>query len=137
VKKPKLLDSYAVLAYLNGEEGAGKVRQALEEARDAQEALLLTEVNAGEVYYILSRKRGMDKADYFLETILPGLPIRLVSTDFSLVTEAARLKASHPLSYADCFAVAAAVRAGAVVLTGDPEFGSVAEIITIEWLCPV
>lgn len=136
MKKPKILDSYAVLAYLNGEEGAGKVRQALEEARDAQETLLLTEINAGEVYYILSRKRGVDKADYFLETILPGLPIRLVPTDFSLVMEAARLKSSHPLSYADCFAVAAAVRAGAVVLTGDPEFGAVAEIIAIEWPCP-
>jgi len=62
-------------------------------------------------YYILHRRRGEEKAQYFLETILPGLPIRLYGTDFSLIMAAARLKAVHPLVYADCFAVA--VKAGA------------------------
>jgi predicted nucleic acid-binding protein len=134
VKPRRLLDSYAVLAYLNGEEGAGKVREVMEEAGNIGEPLLISEINVGEVYYILGRKRGMEKADYFIDTILPGLPIQVLPVDFPLVMEAARLKAKHTLSYTDCFAVAAALRSGASILTGDPEFRAAAGLLTIEWL---
>ena len=134
MKPPRLLDSYAMLAYLNGEEGAERVRAALEEVRNDGGALLMSDINAGEVYYILHRRRGEEKARYFLETILPGLPIRLYGTDFSLIMAAARLKAVHPLAYADCFAVAVAVKTGAVILTGDPEFQAVVDIVAVDWL---
>ena len=68
------------------------------------------------------------------ETILSGLPIRRAPNDFEQVIAAARLKAEYPLSYADCFVVATAVREGAIVLTGDPEFKSVESVVPIEWL---
>lgn len=129
-----MLDSYALLAYLNGEAGAEKVRQALEEAQESGAAMLLSQINVGEVYYILYRKRGREQADYFVETILPGLPLQVLPVDFSLVMEAARLKARYPLAYADCFALAAALRTEAALMTGDPEFNAVAELLTIEWL---
>lgn len=121
----KLLDSHAILAYLSGEPGGEKVKAAMEAARDEGRPLLLCEINAGEVYYILSRRRGKEKADYFMESIVPSLPVRLWPVDFSLVMDAARLKAVHALSYADCFAVAVAVRTDALILTGDPEFKAV------------
>ncbi len=76
----------------------------------------------------------MDKADYFVETVLPGLPISVLPVDSPLVMEAARLKAKYPLSYADCFAVATAMRAKAAVMTGDPEFKAASDLITVEWL---
>jgi uncharacterized protein len=134
VKTQRLLDSYAVLAYLNGEYGAEKVQVAMQEARDSEAPLLISEINVGEVYSILSRKRGMDKADYFIDTILPGLPVQVLPIDFPLVIEAARLKAQYPLSYADCFAAAIAIRASASILTGDPEFRAMEAFLTIEWL---
>lgn len=134
MRTPRLLDSYALLAYLNGEAGAEKVRSAMKEGRDRGQSLLMSEINIGEVYYILSRKRGMDKADYFVETVLPGLPISVLPVDSPLVMEAARLKAKYPLSYADCFAVATAMRAKAAVMTGDPEFKAASDLITVEWL---
>jgi len=71
----------------------------------------MSDINAGEGYYILHRRRGEEKAQYLLETILPGLPIRPYGTDFSLIMAVARLKAVHPLAYTDCLAVA--VKAGA------------------------
>jgi predicted nucleic acid-binding protein len=134
MKTKRLLDSFALLAFLNGEAGCGRVREALAEARETCVDLLMNELNVGETYYILSRNRGADKADYFLETILPGLPIRLLPNDFDQVIAAARLKAVHPLSYADCFAVATARREGSAILTGDPEFKSVEHLVSIEWL---
>jgi predicted nucleic acid-binding protein len=133
-KTKKVLDSYAVLAFLNGEIGSDRVRDLLAEARQTGENLLMNEINIGETFYILSRKRGPEKAEYFIETILSGLPIRRVANDYEHVIAAARLKAEYPLSYADCLAVATAVREGATVLTGDPEFKCVERIVPVEWL---
>lgn len=57
-----------------------------------------------------------------------------MSNAFDDVLEAARIKALHPLSYADAFAVATAARFGATVVTGDREFEAVEGIVPIEWL---
>ncbi len=61
----------------------------------------------------------------FLER-LPALPIRLVLPDEEAVIEAARLKSTRRLSYADSFAAALARQEKAVLVTGDPELGEMA-----------
>jgi predicted nucleic acid-binding protein len=134
VSQKRVLDSFALLAYLNEENGFEKVRTALAEARTSSESLLMNEINLGETYYILFRTRGEDKAEYFLENILPGLPITVLQNDLPKVIEAARIKAQFPLSFADCFAVATASREQALIVTGDPEFRKVDHLVGIEWL---
>jgi ribonuclease VapC len=94
----------------------------------------MNEINIGETYYILFRERGPDEAEYFLETILAGLPIMVAHNDFELVIEAARIKAKYPLSFADCFAVATADRENAIIVTGDQEFKKMETLVDIEWL---
>jgi predicted nucleic acid-binding protein len=94
----------------------------------------MNDINIGEVYYILFRKRGPEKADYFLQTILQSLPIVVVSSDFDDVIEAAKIKAEHPLSFADCFAAATAKKNNSVIMTGDPEFKKIEDFVAIEWL---
>jgi ribonuclease VapC len=47
---------------------------------------------------------------------------------------AARIKASHAISYADAFAAATAQKHEAVLVTGDPDFKLVENLIDIEWL---
>ena len=130
MKPKRVLDSFALLAYLQGERGQEAVASALAEPGFA----LMNEINAGEVYYILAKARGRAQADYFLGTILPQLPITIVGNSFDDVIAAARIKAEHPLAYADCFAVVTARKENARLLTGDPEFKSLASIITIEWI---
>ena len=134
MSQKRVLDSFALLAYLNEENGFEKVRTALAEARTSSESLLMNEINLGETYYILFRTRGEDKAEYFLENILPGLPITVLQNDLQKVIEAARIKAQFPLSFADCFAVATASREQALIVTGDPEFRKVDHLVGIEWL---
>ena len=134
MKQRKSLDSFALLAYLNGEPGFVKVRDAMETAQKTGAHLLINEMNLAEVYYILRRQRGAGKADYFLETIVPGLPVRKVANDFDLIIEAAKIKADYPIAFSDCFAVATAVREKVVLLTGDPEFRKVQHLIEIEWI---
>jgi len=48
--------------------------------------------------------------------------------------EAAKIKGRYPLSYADTFAVATALRKDAAIITGDPEFKQVESLVSIEWL---
>ena len=91
-------------------------------------------VNVGEVFYVLSRQRGDRAAEYFLSVVLPGLPIGVIDNSFDNVMEAARLKAKHALSFADCFAAATAIRENAVLVTGDPEFRKLGRVLTVEWI---
>ena len=75
----------------------------------------------------------MEGAKSFLENF-HRLPISIVLPDSDLVWKASEIKAEYPISYADCFAVATALKHQAVILTGDPEFKKVAKIVTVEWL---
>ena len=134
MKRKKLLDSYALLAYLNKEKGFEKVRDVLANAQKTGFSVFMNELNVGETYYILYRKRGPEQAEYFLDTVMAGLSISLISNDFNAVVSASKIKARYPLSFVDCFAVATAKRENAVILTGDPEFKNVEEFVKIDWL---
>ncbi len=134
MKQKRLLDSYALLAYLNKEKSFQRVQACLSEVQNSGEPLLMNEINVGETFYILYRSRGQEKAAFFLDTILPGLPIMVLPNSFDDVISAARIKAQYSLSLADCFAAATARRENAVVLTGDPEFKQIEHLVTIEWL---
>lgn len=110
-----VLDSWAVLRYL---EGARPVA-------DAVDGLLATErpamswVNLGEVHYVLRRLAGERAALSTVRDLCEVIEARLPAEDDVLA--AARIKADHPLSYADAFAAALAVASGAELWTGDPE----------------
>jgi len=134
VKRKRLLDSFAMIAYLNKEKGFEKVHDVMSEAQKSGDSVLMNEINVGEIYYILFRKRGPEKADYFIETILASLPILTVSNGFADVINAAKIKAEHPLSFADCFAVDTARKYNAVIMTGDTEFKKIDQLVEIEWL---
>lgn len=132
-RRRSLLDSFAMLAFLNKERGFEKVRSLLRAAEASSEPLLMNEINIGEVYYVTAKDRSVERAEEFLHR-LETLPILPVSNSFADVLEAARIKARFPISYADAFVVATAVRMNAAIVTGDPEFQSVPHLVTIVWL---
>jgi predicted nucleic acid-binding protein len=76
-------------------------------------------VNLGEVFYVVHRNAGGVEADQKL-TMLRGL-LTLDLPDAGRIIAAARVKAAHPIAYADAFAVATAAAHDATLLTGDPE----------------
>ena len=128
-----VLDSYAMLAYLDGETGMERVRMVLEQALNAQVRVLLSMINVGEVLYITEREIGLVPAQAALAAI-DQLPIEFLPVTREAMLAAAHIKANHPIAYADAFAVAAAQEFNATVLTGDPEFQAVSELVTVEWL---
>ena len=133
MKRKSLLDSFAMLAFLNKEKGFEKVRELMRAAQLSSEPLLMNEINIGEVYYMTAKARSPELAEEFLRR-LETLPIQPISNSFADVLQAARIKARFPISYADAFAVATASRMHATVVTGDPEFRQVEHLVTNDWV---
>lgn len=108
------LDSWAVLAWLDGEEPA---RSRIEEL--VADRPLISWVNLVEVYYRVARDHGSGAADETLGDLRATLSLDLPGT--ARMVEVARLKAWAPIALADCFAVTTAAAHDLVLLTGDPE----------------
>ena len=133
MKTRRLLDSYALIAFLGKEAGYETVRALLREAEASGNPLLMNEINVGEVYYLSAKDRSVRKADEALH-LLEALPLRILGNTFPQVLDAARLKARLPVFYADAFALATAIREQAVLVTGDQEFRAASTLIEIQWL---
>lgn len=133
MKKKRLLDSCALLVYLKKELDYQRVLEILS-VGSKEGRVVMNEINVGECHYLVARERGLEQADYLIDTIIPNLPIKLVSNTFDDIIAASRVKSKHSIPYADCFAVATAIREKAVIVTGDPDFKLVEGIVEIEWL---
>ena len=132
----KVLDAWAILAWLQNEKPAANRMQAiLDDAEAGAVDLAMNMINVGEVYYRLAKVRDEETAKTFLSD-LRKMPIGIVATPNSLILAAAQWKARHPISYADAFAVATAVREEAPLVTGDRELEALRDqgVVEIEWL---
>ena len=130
-----VLDSWALLAYLDGEPAAQEVRRTLQRARKKQVVLLFSIINYGECLYIIEREHGLQQAQR-AAGIIDQLALRVMPADRPLVFEAAHIKAHYPVSYADAFSIALAKQNSARVMTGDPEFSAVESEVPVQWLPP-
>ncbi|SRR5258706_10860070 len=131
----KVVDSRAIIAWLLDQTGASQVQAFLEAADTGDVQIFMSWINVGEVYYIAARRLGRDKAENFLQR-LPSLPIRVELPKEGDIIEAARLKRSRRLAYADAFAVALAIRERAAIITGDPEIAALKDLLIIDWIGP-
>jgi predicted nucleic acid-binding protein len=129
----KVLDSWALLCYLEQEPGYEKIIELFEKAVESSKPLLMCVVNWGEVYYQVLRRFGDQKAQE-IEQLIQSFPITLVEVNKELTHEAARIKATKRMAYADCFAVALSRLRKAELYTGDPEFKAVEKDIKVVWL---
>lgn len=134
-RRPKaiVLDSWAVMAYLGDESSAQKVADLIGDAHEHGIPLLMSVVNAGEVWYILAREMSEAEADKALHE-LQQLGIEFQDVDLKLARLAGGFKAKHRMSYADCFAAALAKEHKAELVTGDKEFKQVEDGINIHWV---
>jgi predicted nucleic acid-binding protein len=134
-KKPHalVLDSWAALAYLQGEPAAEKMGELIADAIERRIPLYMSVINAGEVWYILAREISAGTADSAISDIR-GWGVEFVDADWSLTQSAADFKSRHKLSYADAFAAALAKQNQAHLVTGDREFRSLGSEVNTVWL---
>ena len=115
-------DSEPLLAFFLGEPGAETVRDYLSKIQNKEAQGFINVINLAEVYYILYRLNPMlaDENCRALSTL--GLTVLPVEDD-DLWRNAAKIKAQHPMSLADAFAVATAKTYKAKLVVGsDREF---------------
>ena len=129
----RVLDSYSLIAYIEGEAGKDTMIEVFRSARDSGKHCLLSVVNWGEVYYITLREAGQQRADEVAH-LVQTLPIHLVTVDLELAKQAAIYKSARKMSYADCFAAALAKHRRVELVTGDKEFKQVEKELKVLWL---
>ncbi len=113
------LDSWAILSWLDGEEPAATRVEEILGTRP-----VMNWINLGEVFYIVMRRAGEEQALRVLRSIRSQVVADEASED--RVMTAARIKARHPMAFADALAISTAQAHQAVLLTGDPEILTVA-----------
>lgn len=129
----KVLDASALLAYLWKEPGYEKVKELLTKAVENQRDLLMATVNWGEVCYVLTRENGREEAERVL-MLVETFPIEFVEVDLVLARQAAILKATYKLPFADCFAAALTKLRKGELVTTDKDFKAVEKEIKIIWV---
>jgi len=128
-----VLDSHAILRFAQDEAGSNRVEALLSDAEKGNIRAFVHEINLGEIYYITARRMGADFARRFLDHF-STLAVERVPASWEIILSAADLKAQYALSYADCFAVATALKYQAVIVTGDPEFKKIDHLVKIDWV---
>jgi len=132
--KTLVLDSHALLAYFERESGWEEVAHFLHEAAGGKCRLAMSAVNWGEICYLTLREYGADHLERVLHA-LDNMPVEIVDAGREIAREAAWFKARGGLSYADCFVCGLAkINQGTEIVTGDPEFHSVENIIPVRWI---
>jgi predicted nucleic acid-binding protein len=129
-----ILDSYALLCLFDNKRKAETraIRKYLENAEGGKIRLYLSKINEGEIFYKLYKYLGESIAFGFREDLKKGLfPINVVSVNGRRTEAASEIKARYPVSYADAFCIELAKDMNLPIITGDPEFKSVKEVVKV------
>ena len=128
-----VLDSHALLTYLEGDAGSDFVASALSMAEQGTAEMYMTIVNWGEVYYSILRAKGERKAQEATH-VLDQLPIEIVNMDMNLVQRASRFREKFRVPNGLCFAASLADSRACPVITGDELFRKMGEAVQVLWL---
>jgi predicted nucleic acid-binding protein len=124
-----VLDTSALFALIENEDGAGRVESILREEKAFLPCLVLLEV-----HYITRQERGQGEADRRY-ALLRQLPCEILwQLDEPVLLTASRFKAAHRLSLADAMIAAFAQRQNAILVHKDPEYEALAEEVELEAL---
>jgi predicted nucleic acid-binding protein len=131
--KAYVLDTWAVIAYLEDEPSGEQVEDLIATAHEEQIPIYMSVINVGEVWYTMAREISEEEANASVKT-LRDLRIQFQDADWESTQEAAHFKSQHKMSYADAFAAALAKTTKADLVTGDNEFKPLDGEIKISWV---
>ena len=128
-KRSFVLDTSAIIAFLENEDGAERVEYVLK-----NEDVIVCNVSLLEVFYIFHREQSRSVAEQHY-ALLKSLPVSFVWTfDEPLILTAGRFKATTPLSIVDALIAACAYNSKATLLHKDPEYQKLQGAILLETL---
>jgi predicted nucleic acid-binding protein len=137
VEKPSItyvLDSSAVLRYLDGEAGSDRVSGIIKEHMAGTCEAVISSVHWGEIAGQVCKKRGRAALDMVLSRLAAfGIPVVPVDADRAVRAAMIRLKTSIP--YVDAFGVELTTDSQErVFVTADFDFKPARRDVTIEFL---
>ena len=116
-----VLDTSALLAYIENEDGVADIERVLIEALDDQHTLYVSVVSCIEVFYVSLQEQGPAVASERLQ-LLQDLPLVREPLHDDVVALIGEIKASHAMSFADCCIAGLARQKQAILMHKDPEF---------------
>lgn len=116
-----VLDTSALLAYIENEDGADEIGTLLMNALDGTDEISILTVSCIEVYYISIQEQGDIIARDRLR-LIEDLPIVLESLDEKLIRIIGDFKATNAMSFADSCIAGLAKFKNAILVHKDPEF---------------
>jgi predicted nucleic acid-binding protein len=131
--KTYVFDASALFTYLQKKPSANKVNELLKQALDGRTDILMSAVNFGEVYGVILREHGRERAVTVMSA-LQSLPIRLMDVTTQRAFYAAEIKSKYRLYYVDSFAAALAIEHKATLVTSDSDFRKLGHSFPTLWL---
>lgn len=119
-----VLDTSAILTVLAEEEGLEAMIALFDQAQEGQVMLYVPFMALMELEYLLLRKIGAEETQRIL-ALIQSWPVEVVESDAGWRHQAATMKAETPLSVADAWNAALALRLGARLVHKDPEYDGV------------
>jgi predicted nucleic acid-binding protein len=127
-----VLDTSAILALWNEEDGASIVEKILRENPDHRN-VYVSFMTFMECRYRLWKEKGRNAADEILRA-LSLLPVIRIDVDDELLMTASELKAQYSISVADSWIIATAIVHNATLVHKDPEFDVLSDRVTMKRL---
>jgi len=129
-----VLDSSAVLRFIDREAGAVRVKEIFRSCARGQDEACISAVQWGEVAGKLRRRLGVSAQKRILQSITQ-LESSIISATADRAVRAAELKVDRKIAYADAFAIELAMDShDHVLVTADYDFKAVADLAQIEFL---
>jgi predicted nucleic acid-binding protein len=129
-----VLDSSAVLRFIDKEAGAERVREIFRTCAGGGDAVSISAMQWGEVAGVLRRRSGAPAQNRILESLMQ-LALQVVPASAERAVRAAELRIDRKLAYADAFALDLAMDSvDHVLVTADYDFKIVVDLAQIEFL---
>jgi len=129
-----VLDSSAVLRYIDKEAGADRVMAIFKTCVRRQAEVCISAVQWGEIAGNLRRKVGASNQNRILDSFIP-FELKIVSATGERAVRTAELRVDRKISYADAFALNLAMDSpDHVLVTADYGFQAVDDLARIEFL---
>lgn len=129
-----VLDSSAVLRYIDNEAGGDRVNAIFKACVRRQAEMRISALQWGEVAGYLRRQLGASGGKRALESLLP-FELQIIPATSERAVRAAELRSDRKIPYIDAFAVELAMdSAENVLVTADFDFKCVEDLARIEFL---
>jgi predicted nucleic acid-binding protein len=120
-RKPYILDTSALLTYIEDEEGSDEVEELLVKAENGEVEIYIAFISITEVFYITLQEKDETEAMRRIK-LIQSLAVKLVESYEDLNLAAGKLKSANRISLADSYISALCQEYKGTLVHKDPEF---------------